>query len=296
MGAAGRDGGGGIAGEGALGGGEFLEFFLVEEENVAVGFEVTAVGGDGGAEGGFVGGTGAEGEGDGEAIAGLGDVGGDFGNAEMSGVFFEVGREVGAKEIAEAGEMGGEEIKCFVAVAQPPRAVGGFEDEAVFFEEGEQRVVSWIFARREGDGEKVFAAVDAEPGAGGTLDDARRGRRGGAGEGSGSGEKNGYSGESAVVPSNGGGRAVDPKENGLAREGGEEVAQAGAVELDDLGRGLGAGPALEEDEGRDEFGSRGSGGEIEVHFDRDGVARGGGGEVGWEVKTEHGCGAKNFRE
>ena len=78
--------------------------------------------------------------------------------------------------------MGGEKVKRFVAVAQPPRAVGGFEDEAVFFEEGEQRVVRWIFARREGDGEKVFAAVDAELGAGGTLDHARRGGRGGAGE------------------------------------------------------------------------------------------------------------------
>jgi len=78
--------------------------------------------------------------------------------------------------------MSGEKVKRFMAVAQPPRAVGGFEDEAVFFEEGEQRVVRWIFARREGDGEKVFAAVDAELGAGGTLDDARRGERGGAGE------------------------------------------------------------------------------------------------------------------
>jgi len=92
LGAAGRDGGGGIAGEGALGGREFLEFFLVKEENFTVGFEVTAVGGDSGTEGGFVGGTGAEGEGDGEAIAGLGNLGGDLGDAEMSGVFFEVGR------------------------------------------------------------------------------------------------------------------------------------------------------------------------------------------------------------
>ena len=92
MGAAGRDGGGGIAGEGALGGREFLEFFLVKEENFTVGFEVTAVGGDSVTEGGFVGGTGAEGEGDGEAIAGLGNLGGDLGDAEMSGVFFEVGR------------------------------------------------------------------------------------------------------------------------------------------------------------------------------------------------------------
>ena len=84
--------------------------------------------------------------------------------------------------------------------------------------------------------------------------------------------------------------------HGLALKGGEEVAQAGAVELDDLGRGLGTGPALEEDKGRDEVGRWGSGGEIEVHFDRDGVARGGGGEVGWEVDTEHGGGAENFRE
>ena len=71
---------------------EFLEFFVVEEENFTVGFEVTAVGGDSVTEGGFVGGTGAEGEGDGEAIAGLGNLGGDLGDAEMSGVFFEVGR------------------------------------------------------------------------------------------------------------------------------------------------------------------------------------------------------------
>lgn len=98
------------------------------------------------------------------------------------------------------------------------------------------------------------------------------------------------------MPRDGSGRAIDPKEKGLALESGKEVAQTGAVELDDLGRGRGAGPALEEDEGRDEFGRRSSGGEIEVHFDRDGVARGGGGEVGWEVDAEHGGGAKNFRE
>ena len=59
-----------------MGGREFLEFFLVKEENFTVGFEVTAVGGDSVTEGGFVGGTGAEGEGDGEAIAGLGNLGG----------------------------------------------------------------------------------------------------------------------------------------------------------------------------------------------------------------------------
>ena len=46
---------------------------------------------------------------------------------------------------------------------------------------------------------------------------------------------------------------------------------------------------MQEDKGRDEFSRRGSGGEIEVHFDRDGVARGGGGEVGWELEAEHGC-------
>ena len=68
------------------------------------------------------------------------------------------------------------------------------------------------------------------------------------------------------------------------------------IELDDFGRGLRAGPALQQDEGGDEFGGRGSGREIEVHLDRDGVARGGGGEVGWEVEAKHGCGAKKFRE
>jgi hypothetical protein len=27
--------------------------------------------------------------------------------------------------------------------------------------------------------------------------------------------------------------------------------------------------------------------EIKVHFDRDSVARGGGSEIGWEIKTKH---------
>ena len=160
---------------------------------------------------------------------------------------------------------------------------------------GEDGGVGRVLAGRQGDSEEVFAAVDAEAGAGRARDDARRGGGRGAGEGGGRGEKNRDAREGVVVPGDGGG-SVDPEEDGLAAEGGEEVAEAGAVELDDFRRGLGAGPALEEDEGRDEFGRRSSGGEIEVHFDRDGVARGGGGEVGWEVKTEHGCGAKNFRE
>lgn len=296
LGAAGGDGGGGIAGEGALGGGEFLEFCFIEEEDLAVGFEVTAVGGDGGAERRFVGGAGAEGEGDGETIAGLGDVGGDFGDAEVGGVFFEVGGEVGEEGVAQAAEVGGEEVERFVAIAEPPSAVGGFEGEAVFFEEGEEGVVGRIFAGGEGDGEKVFAAVDAELGAGRALDDARRGGRGGAGEGGGRGEEDRDAGEGVVVPSDGSGRTIDPEKSGLALECGEEIAEAGAVELDDFGRGLRAGPALQQDEGGDEFGGRGSGREIEVHLDRDGVARGGGGEVGWEVEAKHGCGAKKFRE
>jgi hypothetical protein len=288
LGAARGDGGGGIAGEGALGGGEFLEFLLVEEEDFAVGFEVAAVGGDGGAEGGFVGGAGAEGERDGETVAGLGDVGGDVGDAEMGGVFLEVGRELGAEGVAQAGEVGGEEVEGLVAIAEPPRAVGGLEDEAVFFEEGEDGGVGRVFAGRQGDGEEVFAAVDAETRAGRAGRDARRGGRGGAGGGGGRCQENGDAGERAIVVPRDGGGAVDPEEDGLARERGEQIAEARAVELDDFRRGLGAGPALEEDEGGDEFGGGRTGGEIEVHLDRNGVARGGRGEVGREVEAEHG--------
>ena len=213
----------------------------------------------------------------------------------MGGVFLEVRGEVGAEGVAEARELGGEKVKGFVAVAEPPGAVGGFEDEAVFFEEGEGSGVGRVLAGGQGDSEEVFAAVDAEAGAGRARDDARRGGGRGAGEGSGRGEEDRDARKGVVVPGDGGG-AVDPEENGLAAEGGEEVAEAGAVDLDDFRRGLGAGPALEQDERGDEFGGRGSGGEIEVHLDRDGVARGGGGEVGREVEAEHGGGTKIFRE
>ena len=58
LGAAGGDGSGGVTGKGALGGGEFFELVGCDEVNLAAGFEVAAVGGDGFAEGGVVGGAG----------------------------------------------------------------------------------------------------------------------------------------------------------------------------------------------------------------------------------------------
>ena len=78
---------------------------------------------------------------------------------------------------------------------------------------------------------------------------------------------------------------------GREAEGGDELAQAGAVELDKFWRSGAAAPALEQDEGGNELGGRRASGEIEVHLERDGVARCRGGEVGREVEAKHGCAA-----
>ena len=160
LGAARGDGRGRIAGDGALGGGEFLELIGRDEVNLAAGFEVAAVGRDGVAERGVVGGAGFEAEREGVAAGGFLGFGDDFGGAEARGVFLEIFGEVGVEAGAEAVALGGEEVERLVAVAEPPFAGGGIEGEAVGFNEVEGAGVLRVLGRGEGEGEEVFGAVD----------------------------------------------------------------------------------------------------------------------------------------
>jgi len=164
--AAGGEGGRRGAVEGALGGGEFLETGGFEEEDASLGLEVVAAGIDGGADGVIGGGAGADGEGDVEVAAELGGFGDDIRGTDTRGVAFEVGGELGVKFVAKARAVFGEEVQGFVAVAKPPFAVGRLEDETVGFHEIEGGGVGRVFARREGEGEEVFGAVDDQRRAG----------------------------------------------------------------------------------------------------------------------------------
>jgi len=80
----------------------------------------------------------------------------------------------------------------------------------------------------------------------------------------------------------------------LGRDGGE-FAQLRTGELDELRRGTRAAPPLQQGQYGEKFGGR-SGGQIQFHAQRHGIARGGGDEVGRQVEAEHGCAGENFRE
>ena len=162
LGAAGGDGGGGVAGDGALGGGEFLELFGCDEVNLAAGLEVAAVGGDGFAEGGVVGGAGLQADREVETAGGLGGIGDDLGVAEAGGVRLEIGGEIGVEDGAEAFTVGGEKVEGLVAVAEPPFARRGIEGEAGCFHEIDGAGVERVLGRGEREREEVFGAVDRQ--------------------------------------------------------------------------------------------------------------------------------------
>ena len=101
-------------------------------------------------------------DGDIELAAGLGDLGGDGGDAELRGVAAEVVGELGAPALFEAFPMGGEKGEGAMAVAQPPLARGRFEGEAGGFQRFEDGGVGVAFARGEDECEVLLGAVDLE--------------------------------------------------------------------------------------------------------------------------------------
>lgn len=91
-----------------------------------------------------------------------------------------------------------------------------------------------------------------------------------------------------------GGGLIVFDENGLAVESGGEVAELGARELEEFRRGGFSAKALKNREGGEQL-PRGRRAEIEVDAQRDGIAGGGGYEVGRKVQAEH-AGMKERRE
>ncbi len=159
LGAAGREGGVGLAGEGALGLGEPGQLGGVEQEDLTVRLDVVAVARDGGADRGFVGGAGAQPEGHLEALAVRRGAAGDLGGTEMGRVPLKVGRELGVEAGAQAGPVGGEKIQGLVPVAEPPFSAHGFEAETAGLEQIERRGIGGVFARGQRDGEVMLRAI-----------------------------------------------------------------------------------------------------------------------------------------
>ncbi len=296
-GARGGEVGGEVAGEGALRLGETADALGLDEKDLAGVLDVAAVAGDGVADLLLAGAAGAQGEREVEAVARLDGVADDFGGSEVGGVALEVGRALGAGHGAQGGAVLGEEVEDFVAVAQPPLAVGRLQVEAVAFEQVEQARVARVLARGQGDGEVVFRAVDGErrgvvvaraAGAQALGDGlAERNRR----RFFGLGEVFADAGQPVALPGDRDGRLVNPEEDGLALKCGGEVAELGACELEKLRRlGRGA-PALEQRECGQQ---RRRGHEVgrELEFDGDGVAAGGGRKIGREEQTQHRDSAK----
>ena len=94
-------------------------------------------------------------------------------------------------------------------------------------------------------------------------------------------------GQIQAVPSERVGRAVGAEKHAFAKEGLHQLAKLGAIELQQgnrLGRHT---EALQDGESRDQGRGRRNA-EVKLQPDGDGIARGGGGEVGRQEQAEHG--------
>jgi hypothetical protein len=134
------------------------------EVNATFCLDVATVGRGGGEQLVFGDFAGAEGDRDVETVTVVDRVADDFSGGETRGVFFEVGRELGVEFVAQTVAMGGEKIEGLVAIAQPPLAVGRFQGKARGLDQLERGGVGDVFTRGQGDGQKMFGAVDGERG------------------------------------------------------------------------------------------------------------------------------------
>ena len=279
----------GIAGERALTGFELRDLVGVDQKNVAAVLHVTAPAGDGRADLRLGSGADLEAERHIVAVGLLGDLSRELGRLEVRGVLGEVGREIGAKRLAQFLSTVRENVEHAVPVAQPPLPRHGVEREAVEFQEVERRIIVHRVARRQRDGEKMLGAVDRhrrEVALGIVAARDGRGRRGGR-DGFRLTEMFAHAEKCAVLPSERSGRFVHPEKHGLAGERGKEFAQLTALQLGKGHRARRDAEALQDRKCRDDVGGRRSG-QIQFHANGNGIARGGGGEIGGKEQAEHG--------
>ncbi|WP_069960607.1 hypothetical protein [Lacunisphaera limnophila] len=319
-----------------MGGADFLEAFRVDEVDLFAVLDIAAAGGDGLADLGLGGAAGVEAKLDVVGVGGFRDLRGELGRLQVGGVFLEIVGELRAEVLAQRAALGGEDVEDAVAVAQPPLAGEGIEDEAVVAEELQHTVVGGGLARRQGEGEEMLRAIDDERGEGGggggcprfgwrALIPASPGPQGrGSFWGGSLTQQVAHAGEFRAVPGEGDLRRAAVEEDRLAGEGGDEIAQLRAGELDQGDRGGFDAEALQQGEGgqeiRGETAGRRSGlpvagccrpgasrrtfvlaglagrclsgpvarQKIELDLQGHGVARDGGGEVGRQEEAEHG--------
>ena len=112
------------------------------------------------------------------------------------------------------------------------------------------------------------------------------GAGGGGGEVFGFAEVIADAAEERADPEDGFGGRVDPEKHRLAAEGGDELAQLGAVELEEKNGGGLRAETLQGGEGGQDCRRRRAV-EVDFDFDGDGVPRSGGGEVGRKQETQH---------
>jgi hypothetical protein len=143
-----------------------------------------------------------------------------------------------------------------------------------------------VFARGQGEGEEVFAAVDGEgrgSGGGGSRRPLTGGWRGPNGGWRSEARRIGLAQQFGVPPR---GESAVVEEERLVAGGGGEFAQLRPGELEKSGRLPGTAPALQQGEHR-----QGLGGSYRLRRELDpdghGVARDGRDEIGWKVEAEH---------
>ena len=288
-------GGGDFPGEGALGGLQLRQPGGIDEIDGPVGFDVAAAGRNRRADLGVGRTAGLEAERDVVAIGLFTNHGGNLSGLQMDGVFFEVGGELGVQVVAQQRAVGGENIEHLVPVAQPPLAGERIEREAVGAEKFQRGIVNHRFARGQGDGEEMLGAVHGQRhvivvNGGGFLFRFRRRfwrrhRR------CGFDQVLSNPRQIDAVPGERVGGSVGAEENAFAEEGADQFAELGAFELNERHGLHWHAQALEEGEALDEI-RRWRHCQVEFHPDGDGVARGGGGEVGREDEAKHRVSAK----
>ena len=270
----------GIAQEGALDLLDPADFLGVDEVDEAVRLHVGAIGRLSGPEGRRIGGAGAQAHAHREGIplqiCGALDRGGLY----LGGVLLEVLGELRPEAIAQALQVGGEEGKDLVAVADPPAAIRGLQDEARALHEFQGGRVAEVLAGGEGDGEEVLGAVHDH---GSLVGGGAAGPcRGGDGD---CGRCGSFLQEFVVRPRERPG-VLDPDRR--RPQGPRELAKLRPGQLQERRKGRGHAPALEERQGRQEHGLRGLV-RLEFYPHRNGIPKHRFGEVGGEVKTQRHC-------
>ena len=198
--------------------------------------------------------------------------------------------------------MGGEKVQHAVPVPQPPAPVRGLQRKPAPLEQFKRGRIGGVLAGGQRDREKLLRSIhlqgrgdrcvarrgtERRRGTGG----GRRYRQGGGGRERGCGrfrfQQFTHPAQEMSHPQQRPLRFVDPEESRLTLEMADQFTELASIQLKHQERCRTRPESLQRGQRRKPVRFRGSR-QIEFHLDRDGVASGSRGKIGWEQKPEHG--------